>query len=245
MLSTLFNPYCRAFAVLALAGSASASLCAQALHPSRPDWLAPTQLWLDAAVATALPAGVSLLRTEIELGELDSRLRLAPCAKVEPFLPPGARLWGKTRLGLRCVDGPSRWSVFLPLTVKAFGPAWVVRGDLASGTVLTESDALQAEVDWALDSSPVMATPEQWVGQVAARPLSTGQVLRQAAIRPAQVFLAGAQVRVVAQGQGFQVITDGLALSTGVIGQPARVRMDNGRIMSGLVIDRRTVSMDL
>ena len=76
MLSTLFNPYCRAFAVLALAGSVSASLCAQTLHPSRPDWLAPTQLWLDAAVATALPAGVSLLRTEIELGELDSRLRL-------------------------------------------------------------------------------------------------------------------------------------------------------------------------
>ena len=245
MLSTLFNPYCRLIAVLAVAGSASASLCAQALNPSRPDWLAPTQLWLDAAVATALPAGVSPLRTEIELGELDSRLRLAPCAKVEPFLPPGARLWGKTRLGLRCVQGTSRWTVFLPLTVKAFGPAWVVRGDLASGTVLTESDALQAEVDWALDSSPVMATPEQWVGQVAARPLSTGQVLRQAAIRPAQVFLAGAQVRVVAQGQGFQVITDGLALSTGVIGQPARVRMDNGRVMSGLVIDRRTVSMDL
>jgi flagella basal body P-ring formation protein FlgA len=133
----------------------------------------------------------------------------------------------------------------LPLTVKAFGPAWVVRGDLASGTVLTESDALQAEVDWALEPSPVVATPEQWVGQVAARALSTGQVLRQAAIRPAQVFVAGAQIRVVAQGHGFQVMTDGLALSAGVIGQQARVRMENGRIMSGLVTDRRTVSLEL
>ena len=245
MLSALINPYRRSFAVLALAGLASASLCAQALNPSRPDWLAPTQRWLDAAVATALPPGTSPLRTEIELGELDGRLRLAPCAKVEPFLPPGSRLWGKTRLGVRCVDGPSRWSVFLPLTVKAFGPAWVVRGDLASGTVLTESDALQAEVDWALEPSPVVATPEQWVGQVASRALSTGQVLRQGSIRPAQVFLAGAQIRVVAQGKGFQVMTDGLALSAGVIGQQARVRMDNGRIMSGLVTDRRTVSMDL
>jgi flagella basal body P-ring formation protein FlgA len=160
-------------------------------------------------------------------------------------LPPGARLWGKTRLGVRCVDGPSRWSVFLPLTVKAFGPAWVVRGDVASGAVLTESDALQAEVDWALEPSAVVASPEQWVGQVAARALSTGQVLRQASIRPAQVFLAGAQIRVVAQGPGFQVVTDGLALSAGVIGQQARVRIDNGRIMSGLVTDRRTVSMDL
>jgi flagella basal body P-ring formation protein FlgA len=121
----------------------------------------------------------------------------------------------------------------------------VVRGDVASGTVLTESDALQAEVDWAAETSPVVVASEQWVGQVAARALSTGQVLRQAAVRPAQVFLAGAQIRVVAQGKGFQVMTDGLALSAGVIGQQARVRMDNGRIMSGLVTDRRTVSMDL
>jgi flagella basal body P-ring formation protein FlgA len=121
MLSTQIVRYRRSFVALALAGLASASLCAQAFNPSRPDWLAPTQRWLDAAVATALPAGASALRTEIELGELDSRLRLAPCAKVEPFLPPGARLWGKTRLGLRCTEGPSRlgrpgwFAVTLPL----------------------------------------------------------------------------------------------------------------------------------
>jgi len=40
-------------------------------------------------------------------------------------------------------------------------------------------------------------------------------------------------------------MTDGLALSAGVIGQQARVRMENGRIMSGLVTDRRTVSLEL
>jgi flagella basal body P-ring formation protein FlgA len=209
------------------------------------DWREPTQLWLDAALAHALPAWADPLRIEVVLGELDSRLRLAPCNKVEPFVPPGARLWGKTRLGLRCVEGASKWSVFLPLTVKAFGPAWVIRGGVASGAVLTQADAVEAEVDWAEDASPVVAKLANWEGYTATRALSTGQVLRQSVVKPAQVFQAGAQVRVVARGYGFQVVSDAQALSAGVIGQVARVRMDNGRIMTGVVTDGRTVSVDI
>ena len=210
------------------------------------EWMAAAQGWVEQAVAAAQSAQqASPLRLETVLGAPDSRLRLAPCARVEPFVPPGTRLWGKTRLGLRCAEGVSRWSIFLPLTVKAFGPAWVVRGELAAGTVLNVGDAMQAEVDWAQEPSPILATPAQWLGQVAVRTLGTGQALRQTLLRPAQVFQAGSQVRVLAQGAGFQVVSDGLALSAGVIGQPARVRMDNGRVMSGLVSDHKTVQLDL
>ena len=210
------------------------------------EWMAAAQGWVEQAVAAAQSAQqASPLRLETVLGEPDSRLRLAPCARVEPFVPPGTRLWGKTRLGLRCAEGVSRWSIFLPLTVKAFGPAWVVRGELAAGAVLKAGDAMQAEVDWAQEPSPILATPAQWLGQVAVRTLGTGQALRQTLLRPAQVFQAGSQVRVLAQGAGFQVVSDGLALSAGVIGQPARVRMDNGRVMSGLVSDHKTVQLDL
>jgi flagella basal body P-ring formation protein FlgA len=83
------------------------------------------------------------------------------------------------------------------------------------------------------------------VGQVASRALTTGQAIRQVMIKPAQVFQAGAQVRVVAQGTGFQITSDGQALSAGVIGQPARVKMDNGRVMSGVVLDNRTVKLEI
>ena len=210
------------------------------------EWMAAAQGWVEQAVAAAQSVQQSNpLRLETVLGEPDGRLRLAPCARVEPFVPPGTRLWGKTRLGLRCAEGVSRWSIFLPLTVKAFGPAWVVRGELAAGAVLKAGDAMQAEVDWAQEPSPILATPAQWMGQVAVRTLGTGQALRQTLLRPAQVFQAGSQVRVLAQGAGFQVVSDGLALSAGVIGQTARVRMDNGRVMSGLVSDHKTVQLDL
>ena len=63
-----------------------------------------TQRWLDDALARNMPTQ-SPLRMEVSVGALDERLRLAPCARVEPYLPAGARLWGRTRLGLRRRDG--------------------------------------------------------------------------------------------------------------------------------------------
>lgn len=246
MFNSFFRPVCAFGAALGLAMALVFPMGAHAQGmDAKPEFLDATQRWLDDAVAAVRTSESGSLRMEVAVGALDSRLKLAPCAKVEPYLPPGTRLWGKTRLGLRCLEGASRWNVFLPVTISAYGPAWVVKGSVASGSVLAESDAMETEVDWAEESSPIMSKPSQWVGQVAARTLSTGQALRQGMIRPAQAFQAGTQVRVVAQGVGFQITGDGQAVSAGVVGQPARVRMSNGRVMSGVVLDNRTVMLAL
>lgn len=225
---------------------AISSLSAQAQDNGvDPDLTATTKRWLDDALVNIRQSGANPLRMEVAVGELDSRLRLAPCARIEPYIPVGTRLWGKTRLGLRCLEGVAKWNVFLPVTIKAYGAAWVVKANVSPGVVLTEEDAMEAEVDWAEEASPIVGNPAQWVGQVASRALSPGQALRQGMIKPAQVFQAGAQVRVVAQGLGFQITSDGQALSAGVIGQPARVKMDNGRVMSGVVLNNRTVRLEI
>jgi flagella basal body P-ring formation protein FlgA len=207
--------------------------------------VASTRHWLDDAVSRAQAANPAPLRMEVSLGALDSRLRLAPCASVEPYVPVGARLWGRTRLGLRCVQGGARWNVFLPVTVKAFGPAWVLRDNVLPGAVLTAADAIEAEADWAAEPSPVVADPAQWIGQTASRALLAGQPLRQSMVKSAQAFPAGAPVRVVAQGPGFEIAADAQAITPGVVGQPARVRMENGRIATGVVRDTRTVRLPL
>lgn len=218
---------------------------AHAQGAAAPDVQAIAQDWLRDATVAAQSANGPGLRLEVKLGSLDSRLKLAPCGNVEPYLPPGTRLWGRTRVGLRCVDGMSRWNVSLPLTVNAYGNAWVVKGQVASGATITEEDVVESEVNWAEESSPVLKDKSLWVGQIATRTLMTGQTLRQGMVRPAQVFQAGAQVRVVAQGAGFQVSAEGQALSAGIVGQIARVRMDNGRVSSGTVLDTKTVKIDL
>jgi len=210
-----------------------------------PDFQALAQDWLRDATNAVQSTAQTPLRLEVKVGSLDSRLRLAPCGNVEPYLPPGAKLWGRTRIGLRCIDGISRWNVSLPVTVNAYGNAWVIKGAVPAGAPLTENDVAEAEVNWAEESSPVLRDRSLWVGQIATRALSTGQAIRQGMVKPAQVFQAGAQVRVVAQGAGFQVSSDAQALSAGVVGQIARVRLDNGKVSSGLVLDPRTVKIDL
>ena len=201
--------------------------------------------WLRKSMLAQQGGDATDLRMEVVVGSLDSRLRLAPCGIVEPYLPVGVRLWGKTQVGLRCVDGLSRWNVMLPVTVNAYGPAWVVKGQVPAGTVLTDSDVVSSEVNWAEDTNPVLQERGAWVGQVATRVLTTGQVLRMGMVKPAQVFQAGASIRVVAQGAGFLVTADAQALSAGIVGQVARVRMENGRVSTGVVLDGKTVKMDL
>jgi flagella basal body P-ring formation protein FlgA len=197
------------------------------------------QHWVDESLnrqSNTLP-----LRMEIVLGQLDSRLQLAPCQRVEPYLPPGVQLWGKARVGLRCLQGTVKWNVFLPITVKAFGPAWVIKGTVAPGTILTASDAMTVEVDWAENSSSIVANQNDWLGKAATRQLNTGQPLRLDMVRSAQVFQAGAQVRVLAVGAGFEIASRAQAVTSGVVGQSVRLRMDNGQVVSGTVMDERTV----
>lgn len=216
---------------------------AQAPGVQTPDLYTQAQRWLDEALAvqgTRLP-----LRMEVAVGQLDPRLKLAPCQRTQPYLPAGTRLWGKTRLGVRCLEGASRWNVFLPVTIKAFGPAWVIKGQVSPGAPLVAADAMEVEVDWAESSSPIVANPSDWVGKTPTRLLSTGQALRQDMVRASQVFQAGAQVRVLASGVGFQIAGRAQAISAGVVGQSARVRMDNGQILHGVVADDRTVRVVL
>lgn len=222
---------------------AQAQQLAAATAPE-PDYRALAAAWAQTAVRDAAPAAAAL-RMEVAVGALDSRLRLAPCGNIEAYLPQGTRLWGRSRIGLRCIDGMARWNVTLPATVKAWGPAWVVRRPVAQGATITEADVTSAEVDWAEDTSPVLAERSAWLGHVATRALGTGMVVRQGLVKPAQVFQAGAQVRVVAQGVGFEISADAQALSAGVVGQPTRVRLDSGRVASGLVLDARTVKIDI
>lgn len=201
---------------------------------------------LPAVGSTLLPAtGDAPLRPEVVMGTLDTRLRLAPCNRVEPHLPPGTRLWGRSRIGLRCVDGPTRWNVFVPVTVKAWGPAWVLKHPVASGATLTPEDVEMAETDWAEHNASVILSPALWVGRQAAYSLQPGQALRQNMVRAAPAFAAGAMVKVSSAGNGFQVVVTGEALAPGLLGQSARVRLPGGKVVTGLVRDDQTVELGL
>ena len=82
----------------------------------------------------------------------------------------------------------------------------------------------------------------EWEG---ARQLREGQGEGQSMVRAASVVRAGAQVRVVAQGPGYSVTSSGQAMSNGTVGQTVRIRMSNGRLISGIVNEDGTIAASL
>jgi flagella basal body P-ring formation protein FlgA len=184
-------------------------------------------------------------RVEIQLGELDPRLRLAPCQQVEPYLPNGQRMWGRTRVGLRCTQGPTRWNVTLPLTVRVFARAQVLNTPLPAGGVLSQADLHEAEIDIAADGGTVFTEAKTLVGRTLVRNLNAGEAVRSSHLKQRQWFAAGDSVKVLAIGQGYAVEGEGQALNPGTEGQDVRIRFESGRVVTGKATGERKVEVQL
>lgn len=191
-------------------------------------------------VAQAEPALPPAARLAVELGRLDPRLRLTPCERVEHRL--AGRAWGATRVALRCTQGPTRWQVHLPVTVRVLAPGWVAAADLPAGTVIAAGHLRPGEVDVA---DGALTGERAIAGRTLARPLAAGEPLRAADLRARQWFAAGEPVQLVAVGHGYSVSGQGQALGPGIEGQRVRVRTDSGRIVTGLPVATGRVEVAL
>ena len=197
------------------------------------------------SLALGKAAAPNATRVEVVVGQLDPRLHLAPCERIEPYLPANVRLWGKSRIGLRCTQGRTAWNVYLPIVVKVWGRALVGPAGAAAGSVLAESDLDEAEVDLAEEFTPVFFDRKLIVGRTVGQALRPGQAVRQAHIKSRQWFAAGETVKVVAVGDGFALEGVGQALTTGVEGQPAKVRPENGRVLTGVPAGERRMELTM
>lgn len=179
--------------------------------------------------------GLPLAGTDVEVvvGEPDPRLSLAACRRYEPFVPPGARLWGRTSLGVRCVDGAA-WTVYLPIQIKVYAEAPVAARPIPRGQVLAADDVRHDRVELTLYPAGALSGGEAIEGRIATRTIAAGEPLRRDLLRAPTVVRPGDAVRVVADGSGFAVATDGKALTTGTDGQSVQVVVAGGRVVTGI-----------
>lgn len=225
-------------ALAMLAGAAAA----QTANPAQ---VLPDEAALHAFVTARMPtAGAQLSRVELRFGPVDLQALPAACTRVEPFVPPGGRLWGRSSLGLRCTGGAS-WSALLPVTVSAWGPALVAASPLAAGTVLTAQDLALQEVELSREAAGALREPRQAEGQTLARALAPGQVLRADMVRMTTVVQAGDPVRLQILGAGFTITSSGQALNSAGQGQVVRVRTELGKVLSGVAREGRVVDVTL
>jgi len=236
----------RAAGALALLGTGLA--WGQAATPAvtdNPEMAAVSAQVQQMARDSAGRAGLGQARIEVEVGSLDPRLKLAPCQRIEPYLPAGLPVWGRTRIGLKCTQGSKLWNVTLPITVHVWSRSLVTQTALAAGTPLAMEHFTEAEVDLAAAPGLPISQPGLAIGRTLSRPVAAGTALRQTDLKARQWFAAGETVRVVAVGPGWQVVTEGEAMNPGLEGQTVRIRTESGRLLQGRPVGDRQVEVAL
>ncbi len=163
------------------------------------------------------------------VGAIDPRA----CAAPEVFLPPGARLWGKTHVGVRC-SVPAPWTIYVPVSVQVQGSYLVAARPLPPGHALTAGDLASASGDLAQLPAGVAQDAGQVIGRSTATPLAAGQPLRGDLLRAPTVIQQGQSVRLVARGRGFEISAEGRALAQAQLGQVVQVRGPSGQTVSGI-----------
>ncbi|WJF90433.1 flagellar basal body P-ring formation chaperone FlgA [Paraburkholderia bonniea] len=169
---------------------------------------------------------------------------LAACTTLEPFLPTGARLWGRTTVGVRCI-GERPWTLYLQARISIHATYYLAARAIAPGELLGQDDLIAREGDLTLLPQAVITEPSQAVGSVALMRIAAGLPLRRDMLKSTLAVSVGQSVRVVAQGIGFAISAEGNAMNNATPGQPVRVRTAAGQIITGIVKDGSTVEIRL
>lgn len=169
---------------------------------------------------------------------------LVACTTLEPFLPTGARLWGRTTVGVRCA-GERPWTVYLQAKVAVQATYYIAARQIAPGEPLSAADLVARDGDLTVMPLAVITDPAQAIGSTALARISAGLPLRQDMLKSAASVSAGQTVRVVAAGPGFTISAEGSVLANAAPGQSVRVRMAAGQIVTAIVKDAGTVEIPL
>jgi flagella basal body P-ring formation protein FlgA len=181
-------------------------------------------------------------RIDISVGQPGSGLHPAPCDRTEPFVRSGARLWGRSFVGVRCVSG-AQWTISVPVQVRVYGAALVATRALAPGQPIGETDVRAQEVEWTRDAQGVVRDVSQLRRRVPVRAIEPGEPIGLTLLREVPAVAQGDPVKVIGLGQGFSVTTDAVALAAAPAGQPVRVRVESGKILTGTAREGRIVEV--
>lgn len=171
---------------------------------------------------------------QFDIGKLDPRLYLPECKQLEAFLPGDARLEGKTRIGVHCLQ-PVEWSIIVPVTVKQTSRVVILNRSVGTGQTIEAADvSVRNLVDGETAPPAALNATDQAVGKVAIITLGKGLMLRADMLRQPYVILQNQTVTLMVQGDGFQVGNDAKALGNAAVGQPVSVRTQSGQIVRGI-----------
>ena len=173
---------------------------------------------------------------QVNVGALDSRLRLAACADaLKVALPTGATFRARMTVAVSCPEG-STWTVYVPVSIETQTSVLVLRHAAGRGQRITAQDV---EVQTRMVSGPgdgYLTDVAELAGRSLKRPLGAGAAITADAMAADALIKRGQQVTLLASAGGMEVRARGVAMSDApVLGRVKAQNLSSGRIVEGVV----------
>jgi flagella basal body P-ring formation protein FlgA len=179
---------------------------------------------------------------DIKMGQIDERLKLAPCLDVQAFLPPGSKAWGKITIGLRC-QAPQNWTVYVQAQVKVQGHYYVSARALNQGQLMSETELIKMQGELSELPNGAITHLDQANGKTLSFNIGPGQVVRADMLKSPLLIQQGQNIKLTYQGNGFQVSNEATALNNASEGQTVRVKTNGGSIVTGIAKNKGIVEV--
>jgi len=183
--------------------------------------------------------------TTVSIGNIDARLTLPTCGTpLEAFLPSGAKVRGKTTIGVRC-QGPRPWTLYVPAKIASFSQVLVTNSPLRRGHLISAEDVSLQSRDSSLLNSHYLSDPKRVIGKVLKKNLARKALITSAVLTEPHIIDKGQRVDLQAGSGGLKVNVTAIALSAGAVGEKIRVKnLSSSKIVEGTILASGAVQAD-
>lgn len=180
-------------------------------------------------------------KVAFSVDEIDPRIVLGTCSKLEVFLPAGSQLIGRVSIGVRCLDAKG-WSIFIPVQIKITRDLIISARPLAHGQIIHAEDIAKQRTETTQNIG--ITNEKQVLGKVLRYSLSSGSILRTDMLRDPYSVKQGQSVRLIVRGSSFTLSSTGIALNNASEGETVQVRTASGRVISGIAGEEGSVQIN-
>ena len=176
---------------------------------------------------------VAGMQTEVEYIDQNPTIQACP-EKIEVGSQPGIRLWGRTSVQLRCRK--LAWTYNLAIRVRVIGD-YVVAGRYLQGNVkVAQGDLRVVQGDLTDLTDDVLRSVKDGYNRILVRPVQAGMPIGLNDLREPAVIAIGDPVRILISGKDFEVTGEGVAQTSGMVGDTVKVKLYDGQTISGKIL---------
>ena len=185
-------------------------------------------------------AALEYLRAQPHLSQ-DSRIDIKPIAETLPlshceqlrFTSPVYPLQGALKLKVEC-ETPEVWSLWLNVNIQRPIRYFVLRDNLDSSRALQREDLILMEQYTSHAIPGLIDDAERIIGLRLNHALKAGSPVRLHDLGSEPALSRGQTVKLISQGKGFQISTEGRLLRNSFEGQNTQVQLASRQIVNGI-----------